>query len=168
MPCRGWRRCSRAERPLGLGVVVQPQADLLEVVAALHPSGRLARRLHRRQQQRDQDADDRNHDQKLHQGKTAGAMMAVRCRFVIGSFPLRSCLSLNCDSRNVPSVVAETFRDDAGNRKIFIGPLPLGEGLGSVRTVQGLASLSAALTPGPSPQWKRGKCLFTKNPSPKS
>ena len=49
-----------------LGVVVQRQADLLQVVAALRPSGRLAGRLHGREQQRDQDADDRNDDQEFH------------------------------------------------------------------------------------------------------
>ena len=43
------------------------QADLLEIVLALQDPRRLARRLHRRQQQGDQDANDRDHDQKLHQ-----------------------------------------------------------------------------------------------------
>ena len=50
-------------------MVVQGQAELLEVVGALHPAGRLARRLHRGQQQRDQDADDRDHHQQLDQRK---------------------------------------------------------------------------------------------------
>jgi hypothetical protein len=49
---------------------VQGQPELLEVVAALHPSRRFTRRLNRRQQQRDQDADDRNHDQELYQRET--------------------------------------------------------------------------------------------------
>jgi hypothetical protein len=37
---------------------VQRQADLLLIVAALHPAGRLPRRLYRRQQQRHKHADD--------------------------------------------------------------------------------------------------------------
>ena len=47
------------------------QADLLEVVHALVPPGRLACRLDRRQQQRHEDADDRDDDQQLDQGKRA-------------------------------------------------------------------------------------------------
>ena len=52
-------------------VVVHPQANLLEIVGALAPSGRFACRLHRRQQQRDQDPNDRNDHQELDQGKTS-------------------------------------------------------------------------------------------------
>ena len=51
-------------------VVQHGQPDLMQVVQALRPSSRLAGRLHRRQQQRDEDADDRNHHQTLHQGKS--------------------------------------------------------------------------------------------------
>ena len=46
-------------------VIEAAQGELFEVVLALHPSGGLPRRLHRRQQQRDQDADDCDYDQKL-------------------------------------------------------------------------------------------------------
>ena len=45
---------------------LKAQADLLQVVAALNPAGRFARRLHRRQQQSDQNSDDRDHDQELY------------------------------------------------------------------------------------------------------
>ena len=48
-------------------VVVHRQADLLEVVDALHAPGRLPRRLHGGQEQRDQDRDDRDHDQQFDQ-----------------------------------------------------------------------------------------------------
>ena len=51
-------------------IVVHRQADLLQVVDALHPAGRLAGRLHGRQQQGDQDGDDGDHHQQLDQGKT--------------------------------------------------------------------------------------------------
>ena len=50
-----------------LFVVQRGEADLLEVVGALREPGRLAGRLHRRQQQRDQDADDRDDHQQLDQ-----------------------------------------------------------------------------------------------------
>ena len=53
-------------------VVGEGQADLLEVVGALGPAGRLTRRLHRGQQQRDQDRDDGDDDQQLDQRETAG------------------------------------------------------------------------------------------------
>ena len=48
---------------------MQRQADLLEVIGALGPPGRLPRRLDRRQQQGNQDADDGDHHQKLDQRK---------------------------------------------------------------------------------------------------
>ena len=54
-------------------VVLQRQADLHEVVLALHPAGRFAGLLHRREQQGDQNGDDRNHDQQLNQGEAAPA-----------------------------------------------------------------------------------------------
>jgi hypothetical protein len=41
--------------------VVHGQRDLFEVVLALQPAGRLARRLNGGQQQRDQNADDRDY-----------------------------------------------------------------------------------------------------------
>lgn len=52
-------------------VVVQPQADLLEVVDALRTPGGFAGGLHRGQQQGDQDRDDRNHDEQFDEGETA-------------------------------------------------------------------------------------------------
>ena len=51
-------------------IIVHRQADLLQVVDALDPPGRLACRLHGGQQQGDQDRDDRDHDQKLDQGES--------------------------------------------------------------------------------------------------
>jgi len=45
-------------------------ADLVKIIDALRPPGRFARRLNRRQQQRNQDADDRDHDEQLDEGKT--------------------------------------------------------------------------------------------------
>ena len=57
----------------GRVVVVQGDADLLEVVGALGPAGRLAGRLDGRQQQGDQHADDGDDHQQLDQGEaTAG------------------------------------------------------------------------------------------------
>jgi hypothetical protein len=48
---------------------VEAKSELFEVVAALHPTGGLARRLHRRQQQRNENADDRNDHQQLDQSE---------------------------------------------------------------------------------------------------
>jgi hypothetical protein len=52
-------------------VVVQGQAQLLQVVLTPRAPGRFARRLHRGQEQRYQDADDGNDHKKFDQGKTA-------------------------------------------------------------------------------------------------
>jgi hypothetical protein len=40
----------------------------------LHPTSSLASRLYGRQQQGDQNADDRDHDQKLHKRKTVSTL----------------------------------------------------------------------------------------------
>src|SRR5439155_23309826 len=53
----------------GVVMIVRRQANLLEVVLALHAVGGLAHLLHSRQQESDKDCDDRNHDQELDQGK---------------------------------------------------------------------------------------------------
>jgi hypothetical protein len=57
------------EGAIDIMVIVQGEADLLEVVDALGASGGLAGRLDGGQQQRDQHGDDRNHDQELDQGE---------------------------------------------------------------------------------------------------
>lgn len=74
------------ERAVDVMIVVQGQADLLEVVDALHPTGRLAHGLDGRQQQGDQHGDDRDDDQQLDQRKPE--TIAV-CSFV-HDFPPRS------------------------------------------------------------------------------
>ena len=53
-------------------IVVHRQADLLQVIQALRAPGRLARRLHGRQEQGDQHADDGDHDQQFDQRETGG------------------------------------------------------------------------------------------------
>jgi hypothetical protein len=59
------------------------QRDLLEVVHALGPAGRLADFLHRGQQQADEDGDDGDHHQQLDQreGASRGALESVHGRF---------------------------------------------------------------------------------------
>src|SRR5262245_8320613 len=52
-------------------VVVHREADLLEVVLALYPVGRLANLLDGREQQADQDRDDRYDDEQLNEGEGA-------------------------------------------------------------------------------------------------
>jgi len=49
---------------------VHGHADLLQIVAALRPSGSLPGRLDRRQQQRHKNANNGNDNQKLHQGES--------------------------------------------------------------------------------------------------
>ena len=58
----GHRPVIKRKRLLHIVIVLQRQANLLQVVAALHAAGRLAGRLHGRQQQRDQHADDGDDD----------------------------------------------------------------------------------------------------------
>jgi hypothetical protein len=48
-------------------MIQQGQAELLEIVLALCPSGRLSGRLHRRQKQGNQNPNDRNDHQQFHQ-----------------------------------------------------------------------------------------------------
>jgi hypothetical protein len=50
-------------------VAVQGQGGLFEVVDALHSSGRLAGRLHSRQQERDEDADDGDDHKEFDEGE---------------------------------------------------------------------------------------------------
>ena len=63
-------------------VVMQRQADLLEIIAALQLPGRLPGRLDRRQQQRDQDADDGDYHQQFNERKR-GFVIHDLC-FLIG------------------------------------------------------------------------------------
>jgi hypothetical protein len=48
---------------------LKSQADLMQVVLALHRSGGFTRSLDRWKQQPNQNPDDRNNDQKLHQSE---------------------------------------------------------------------------------------------------
>ena len=54
-------------------IVVHRQRHLLQIVEALHPPGRFAGRLHRRQEQCHQHADDGNDHQQLHQREAEAA-----------------------------------------------------------------------------------------------
>ena len=47
------------------------QANLLQVVAAVRPTGRFPRRLNGRQEKRNQDPDDGDNDEELDQGETS-------------------------------------------------------------------------------------------------
>src|SRR5262245_47960906 len=58
---------SQRERIVGGVVVVYAQAELLQVIGALGPTGCLACRLHGGQQEGNQDGDDRDHDEQLDQ-----------------------------------------------------------------------------------------------------
>ena len=64
----GLRRGEAADRVV---VVMQGDAELLEVVGALDPAGGLAGLLHRRQQQGDEDADDGDHHQQFDECEAA-------------------------------------------------------------------------------------------------
>src|SRR5207248_2571273 len=60
----------RRQKTANVVEILCGQAELLEMVAALRAASRFAGHLHRRQQQRDEDADDRDHHEQLHQGKS--------------------------------------------------------------------------------------------------
>ena len=62
---------ARREDAHGLLVIVQCQADLLEIIGAAAAPGRLAGGLHGRKQECDQDGDDRDDDQQLDQCEAA-------------------------------------------------------------------------------------------------
>src|SRR5690606_18422534 len=55
------------ESPVCALIVVERKSNLLEIVFALSPAGRLAGLLHRRKEQGDQDGDNRDDDQQLNQ-----------------------------------------------------------------------------------------------------
>jgi len=55
------------EIQVGALVIVQAEAELLEVIGALHPVGGLADLLDRGQQQPDQDGDDSDDNEQLDQ-----------------------------------------------------------------------------------------------------
>src|SRR5262245_57611204 len=69
-------------------VVVERQADLLEVVLALRPRGRLAHLLDGGQEQADEDGNDGEDDQQLDQRERATScaqgLSAVHIRFLSG------------------------------------------------------------------------------------
>lgn len=75
---------AREHLAMGVHVVVQGQADLLQVVCALGTPSGLARGLDCRQEQGDQDANDGNDHQKLHQGEApSGANGNVGLRYAV-------------------------------------------------------------------------------------
>ena len=69
-----------AGRQRFLGGLIGDNADgeLSKLALALAPSGRLARRLHRREEQRHQHANDGDHDQQLDEGEAASAAISVK------------------------------------------------------------------------------------------
>ena len=71
------RRVAGRQALAGVEVVVQRQADLLEIVAALRSPRGLARRLDGGQEQGDEHADDRDDHQQLDERKADGAAIGV-------------------------------------------------------------------------------------------
>jgi hypothetical protein len=60
-------------------VVVHRQTDLLEVARALGAPSGFTRGLNGRQQQADENADNRDNDKQLNQGKTAASTVHGSC-----------------------------------------------------------------------------------------
>ena len=60
-------------QPYGTLIVHRGETDLLQIVDALDPAGRLAGRLDGGQEQADQDSDDGDHDEELDQGESASS-----------------------------------------------------------------------------------------------
>src|SRR5262249_44729402 len=69
----------RGKAPVAALVVVEGEADLLEVVHALGTPGRFPGRLDRREQKCDEDGDDGDDDQKLDEREAAGADTPLTC-----------------------------------------------------------------------------------------
>src|SRR5690348_7310157 len=69
-------------------MVVDAQTDLLEVVLTTHAAGRLARLLHRREQERHEHTDDCNDHEELHE-REAHTPRASRIRDAHSRLPLR-------------------------------------------------------------------------------
>ena len=59
--------------PVGKVMRSRTDTNLFEVVCTLHPPGGLPRTLHRRQQKAYENADDGDHHQEFHQGKTVSS-----------------------------------------------------------------------------------------------
>jgi hypothetical protein len=76
--CRRRRFARRRKGTRGTLVIEQGEPNLLEIVGALRTTGRLAGRLHCRQQKRDQNGDDGDDHQKFDQGERL--MMTLRAR----------------------------------------------------------------------------------------
>ena len=64
---------TRRQPVLGVVMELQREADLFQIVGALRTSSRLARRLHRRQEQGNQHPDDGDDDQQFDLRKAADA-----------------------------------------------------------------------------------------------
>jgi hypothetical protein len=72
---------------MSIVMTMDGNAQLVKIVAATVPPRRFAGRLHRRQQETDQDANDGNHNQQLHQRKTACWNMGKLWLVVRGTTP---------------------------------------------------------------------------------
>jgi hypothetical protein len=67
----------------GRFVILDCEADLLDVVRAGHSSSGFSGGLHGWQEQSDKDTDDGDHDEQFHEGKSAtGAMVARHLRLL--------------------------------------------------------------------------------------
>jgi hypothetical protein len=64
-------------------IALQPEAELLEIVAALRPPRGFAGGLHRRQEQRHQEGDDRDHHEHLDE-REARPLSVLRVRSPTG------------------------------------------------------------------------------------
>ena len=64
-------RCPRRKGKVRLDMGIQGHANLMQVIGTLDSSSRFPAGLDRRKQQSDENANDRDHDQQFHEGKTA-------------------------------------------------------------------------------------------------
>src|SRR6516165_6193137 len=78
----------------GTLVVIQGQADLLQIVGALDAPRRLAGRLYRGQQERDQDGDDGDHHQKFDERESATSHRCILPKNT-ATFPLENANAVN-------------------------------------------------------------------------
>jgi hypothetical protein len=73
-----WEESRRGESTICVVIIMECQADLLEIICTTNSSGRLPGSLHGWQQQSDQDSNNRNHNQQLDQSKPRSRQRITR------------------------------------------------------------------------------------------
>ena len=95
-------------------MIVQCQANLLEIVHARRTPPRLAGRIDGRQQQADEDADDGDHHQQFHERKTTSLFFHLRPHRITGSF------NVLVNAPGIPRMIAACGDDRSAAKTLFL------------------------------------------------